>query len=106
MAKVKVKQLPVDWVENTKGELIGEIADIGVSTNTLIDELINIPIDVPTLKSRDVTTSVLLKFPKTFADDRKNNLLTEAQKLYPNWKAELTNEGLHIRPSFDSEQPV
>ena len=98
-------QLPILWVEKEPGYLKGTILNKNILLSTLIDELISIPIDVPTLYSDLETKEVTLEFPDTFTTDRKQAVYSATCEVYPNWKIEL-EDSLKIYPNFKSEQEI
>ena len=104
MAKVKTNVLPIEWVEEKKGYLVGNVSPNGPSSEKIIDELLNIPLDIPALKSPDATIEVKLVFPDNFAEERVQDLATEAQKIYPDWKVNVGKKEFTITPDFSSDQ--
>lgn len=104
MGKIKTKQLPIEWEENSKGHLVGTISENGPSLTTLENEIMDMPIDVPGLKKKDVTVDILIKFPKNFSENRKNDLFDSVKEMYSGWKVELKPEGIFIIPDLDVER--
>lgn len=106
MAKIKTKPLAIDWVEEKTGYLVGTISDTGPGMTRLVEELLTMPIDNPTLKHRDVyTRDVVIRFPKAFSDERKNEFFEEFRNIYSDWKVELTSDAVHATvPEYASEQ--
>jgi len=106
MAKVKTKNLAIDWVEETKGILTGYVSESGPGTAKLIDELLNIPVDIPDLTQKDKTTEVSIVYPNNFAEDRKQILFEEVQKMYPEWKVEISEDKkvMKLYPNFERTQ--
>ena len=107
MAKVKTKQLTIDWYETKPGYLTGQVADYGPSLSKIVEELVNIPIDVPSLKAKVVTKEVCLKYPENISNDRKQEIYEKAKELYPSWKFEVKNEdSLFMYPPEASSEQV
>ncbi len=106
MAKIQTKPLTIDWVEEKTGYLVGTISDTGPGMTRLVEELLTIPIDSPTLKHRDVyTRDVVIRFPKAFSEERKSELFEEFKNIYPEWKVELTSDAVHATvPEYATEQ--
>lgn len=106
MAKIKTKQLTIDWVEAKAGFLVGYVADYGPATSKIVEELVDIPLDVPDLKSKLLTKEVTIVYPENFSDERKQGVMDKMQELYPEWKLSVTAEkNLHaVLPEISTEQ--
>lgn len=101
MAKVKTMKLPIEWEEVEKGHLVGLISENGPALTTLESEIMDMPIDIPNLKSKDCTVLVEIKFPESnFSEDRKNELFDSVKEMYEAWKVELTKEAIVIHPDL------
>lgn len=105
MGKIKTKLPPVDWVETEPGKLVANVQS-GISTDKLVEEIVDMPIDVPSLKSKDFTKEVIVKYPENFADDRKQLVLEKVSEMYFDWKVELSADKseMHIYPDFSTTQ--
>lgn len=105
MAKVKTLKFPVEWEDDGKGNLVGKIAQ-GASSIQITEELVNIPIDVPNLKSTLCTKSITISFPKEgFAEERKEDVSSKISELYPEWKVTKADNGdLVVTPTLESTQ--
>ena len=98
----------IEWTEE-KLQLRGQILNVGPTLDQLLDEMKNMPIDLPSLKEKKCTREVLILYPENFADDRKHEFLEEVRKLYPEgegWRYGYTDGNLSFYlypPSSSSE---
>lgn len=92
MGKIKSKDLAVEWFEN-QTDVVEAVIQPGTSTDTIIEELVNVPIDVKSFRDSKATGKIILHYPEAFADDRKQLILERAQEIYPDWKISSESNG-------------
>jgi hypothetical protein len=79
-------RIAIEWTETKPGELEGRIADNGPSMEQLKEEMLNMPIDLPSLKNPDATKCVTIFYPET-------NFSKERKELFERMVHEMYDEG-------------
>lgn len=60
----------IEWEEHKRGFVEGTILNIGPSMEQLLEEIKNMPVDIPNFRHKEKTEQVRIKYPKNFSKDR------------------------------------
>lgn len=99
----------IEWTEKEKGVLEGRILDNGPSMEQLKEEMLNMPIDLPSLKEKEATKSVTIFYPENnFSAERKETFERMVHEMYDEgWKYEAPTDGSFLTmlpPEVPTEQ--
>lgn len=102
-------RIAIEWTEVKPGELEGRIADNGPSMEQLKEEMVNMPIDLPSLKNPDATKCVTIYYPESnFSKERKEIFEKMVHEMYDEgWSYEAPSDESFltmIPPAAPTEQ--